>query len=347
VGGANIPHESWNFDLDNVRNPDDKVYGFAKFTHPPKVEGSNNLIVFYSQNKIVGFYGKAEILKDWVSVNEQESYNLIGEKELAVVLENKIENLKEKGFLEDKERVGQVGFSYLEKVETVMNIIEESIGLNPAQFNELNKIKDWVLNNIKSNNNNNMNAPSHKLEFPSIGNGIAILGGIRNRVEKNIVLDHKNYGISVVPNLDERLWLGNNNIVKNNIVFGSGRGDIALGGPVSYGNCFEENIYNYSSPVLLEELQGCDGFRFPYTADLSSTIGLLSLFVQVNMGDFEKISYKNQPIPPEQPTMPLELTKIIEPGLYPYPDFIQWFPLIKRFNLTSSVFFICTKIKNK
>ena len=42
-----------------------------------------------------------------------------------------------------------------------------------------------------------------------------------------------------------------------------------------------------------------------------------------------------------------EITKIIKPGLYPYPDFIQWFPLIKRFNLTSSVFFICTKIKNK
>ena len=164
-------------------------------------------------------------------------------------------------------------------------------------------------------NNNNMNAPSHKLEFPSIGNGIAILGGIRNRVEKNIVLDHKNYGISVVPNLDERLWLGNNNIVKNNIVFGSGRGDIALGGPVSYGNCFEENIYNYSSPVLLEELQGCDGFRFPYTADLSSTIGLLSLFVQVNMGDFEKVSYKNQPKPSEQNTMPLEVFKRIEPAV--------------------------------
>lgn len=164
-------------------------------------------------------------------------------------------------------------------------------------------------------NNNNMNAPSHKLEFPSIGNGIAILGGIRNRVEKNIVLDHKNYGISVVPNLDERLWLGNSNIVKNNIVMGSGRGDIALGGPISYGNCFEENVYNYSSPVLLEELQGCDGFRFPYSADLSSTIGLLSLFVQVNMGDFEKISYKNQPIPTEQISMPLEKTKRIEPAV--------------------------------
>ena len=163
--------------------------------------------------------------------------------------------------------------------------------------------------------NNNMNAPSHKLEFPSIGNGIAVLGGIRNRVEKNVVLNHKNYGISVVPNLDERLWLGNNNIVKNNIVFGSGRGDIALGGPVSHSNCFEENIYNHTSPIFLEELQSCDSFRYPFSADLSSTIGLLGLFVQVNMGDFLKISYKNQPIPEPQPTMPQELLKNIDPAI--------------------------------
>lgn len=153
VGGANIPHESWNFDLNNIRNPQDKVFGFAKFTHSPKVDGNNNLIVFYSQNKIVGFYGKAEILKEVETINEQESYNLIGEKELAVVLENKIENLKEKGFLEDKERVGQVGFSYLENAETILTILDEAIQLNQSQSDVLNKIKSWV----ESNNDSNFN----------------------------------------------------------------------------------------------------------------------------------------------------------------------------------------------
>lgn len=147
VGGDtnNVPHESWNFDMDNARNTEDKVFGFAKFTNPPKVEGTNNLVIFYSQSKIVGFYAKAEILKEWVNINEQESYNLIGEKNLSLVLPNKIENIKEKGYLEGLERVGQVGFSYLKKEDTVLKILNEAITLNPEQASTLKKIQDWVI----------------------------------------------------------------------------------------------------------------------------------------------------------------------------------------------------------
>ena len=38
-----------------------------------------------------------------------------------------------------------------------------------------------------------------------------------------------------------------------------------------------------------------------------------------------------------------KIKRMITPGLYPYPDYIQWFPLIKKGGLSSSVFFICTK----
>ena len=38
-----------------------------------------------------------------------------------------------------------------------------------------------------------------------------------------------------------------------------------------------------------------------------------------------------------------KIKRMITPGLYPYPDYIQWFPLIKIGRLSSSVFFICTK----
>lgn len=159
VGGKNIPHESWNFDFDNPRNVEDKVLGFAKFTNPPKVEGNNNLILFYSKGKIVGFYGNTEILQETININEQESYNLIGDRNLSLVLENKIDNLKEKGYLEDLERVGQIGFSYLKKDDTALNILDEAINLNPEQHQVLKNIKEWILkssNPQRNSNNGNM-----------------------------------------------------------------------------------------------------------------------------------------------------------------------------------------------
>jgi len=146
VAKGNISHESWNFDFNNSRNSEDKIKGYAKFTKPPKVEGDNNLIIFYSQGKIVGFYGKAEVLQETININEQESYNLIGDRNLSLVLENKIDNLKEKGYLEELERVGQIGFSYLKKEGTAFDILEEAILLNPEQEDILNNIKDWLGN---------------------------------------------------------------------------------------------------------------------------------------------------------------------------------------------------------
>ena len=38
-----------------------------------------------------------------------------------------------------------------------------------------------------------------------------------------------------------------------------------------------------------------------------------------------------------------KINKRITPGLYPYPDYLQWFPLMKVGSLSSSVFFICEK----
>jgi hypothetical protein len=147
VGGQNIPHESWNFDFENPRNNNNKVYGFAKFTNVPKIEGNNNFIIFYSKGKIVGFYGKAEILKDWVVVNDNESYNLIADKAYSLVLENKIDDIKDKGYLEDKARVGQVGYMYLNNLQTSLNILDEAIETNPNQSNKLNRIKKWIQEN--------------------------------------------------------------------------------------------------------------------------------------------------------------------------------------------------------
>lgn len=164
VGGENIPHESWNFDFENPRNKNGNVLGFAKFTNAPKIEGDKNLIIFYSKSKIVGFYGKAEILKEWGEISDKESYNLIGDKSLSTVLNNKIDNIKEKGYLENKERVGQIGFSYLEKTETALNILEEAIELNPEQNQVLTNIKKWIWANTHSLSDSNKNSMKSKYD---------------------------------------------------------------------------------------------------------------------------------------------------------------------------------------
>ena len=157
VGGENIPHESWNFDFDNPRNNDEEIFGFAKFTNAPKVEGHKNLVIFYSQGKIVGFYGKAQILKEWEYLNDRESFNLIGNKKLSTVLKSKIDNIKEKGYFENKERIGQGGFNYIEKTKTALAILQEALILNPDQFQVLTNIKEWIEENTNSQNNSNKN----------------------------------------------------------------------------------------------------------------------------------------------------------------------------------------------
>lgn len=141
VKEGGVPHESWNFDFENPRNSETEIIGYAKFTNPPKVDGNNNLIIFYSKNTIVGFYGKAQILKPADSFNDN---NLLGFRSLCIGLEKKIQNVKEKGYLEDKLRIGQGGFNYLNKIETIDLILHEALILNPQQALKINSIREWV-----------------------------------------------------------------------------------------------------------------------------------------------------------------------------------------------------------
>jgi hypothetical protein len=167
VKEGNIPHESWNFDLENSRNKEDEIFGYAQFTHPPSLKGDNNLIIFHSKGRIVGFYGKAEILHTPVVITEAMSYNLIGNKDLSLVLKNKIENIKEKGYLEDKQRMGQIGFIYLKHKETVLHIIEEALKLNPEESKKLNNLKAW-LNSYDASKTDINHPEKEKIETPKL-----------------------------------------------------------------------------------------------------------------------------------------------------------------------------------
>jgi len=145
VNGGNVPHESWNFDFDNDRNSDDIIRGYAYFRGNPKhFIGGNDFLLFYSKGKIVGFYGKASHIKKDHKIDPSPwlayGCNLEGSKSLSIVLKNKIDA---KDFLEDKIRVGQCGFIYLNYKENVINIIDEAIKLNDDP--KLLDIKKWFI----------------------------------------------------------------------------------------------------------------------------------------------------------------------------------------------------------
>jgi len=142
VKEGGTPGESLNFAKDADGNTDEHIFGYAKFTHEPKIEGSS-IFIFYSQGKIVGFYGNAELTHK--ELEDDIVLNLKGDQNLSFVLENKIDNAKELGFLEDKERVGMINFNYIEHNKTVVSILNKALELNPNQEEEILRLKKWFV----------------------------------------------------------------------------------------------------------------------------------------------------------------------------------------------------------
>jgi 5-methylcytosine-specific restriction protein B len=150
VKEGGTPGESLNFAKDADGNTEDHIFGYAKFTHEPKIVGSS-IFVFYSNGKIVGFYGNAELTNK--ELEEGIILNLKGDQSLSFVLENKIDNAKELGFLEDKERVGMINFNYIENNKTVVSILNKALELNPNQEEEILRLKKWFIEKTKFNEN--------------------------------------------------------------------------------------------------------------------------------------------------------------------------------------------------
>ena len=172
VKKGGVPFESWNFASDIEGNTDEHIYGYAKFTNNPKITGKS-IFIFYSDKKIVGFYGNGAIVEKKIKDNV---LNLRGDQALSFVLENKIENIIDKGYIEDGKRIGQGGFNYLHKNETVVRILDEAIQLNPNQKDEILRLKEWFMKETEliesdKNNNNSTNIPLNQILYGPPGTG--------------------------------------------------------------------------------------------------------------------------------------------------------------------------------
>ncbi len=148
--------------------------------------------------------------------------------------------------------------------------------------------------------NNNAAAPAITINSVVLGNGILLAGSIHDTVERNVVLDHLSHGIAAVPFQDRNFYRAAGNLVRNNVVLGSGRADLANSGPGGTGNCFAGNEYRSSVPFGLEVFQPCTGLRMPWWSDW---VPLASILVRAAMVPDSFPDWKTQPVPGPQPTM--------------------------------------------
>jgi hypothetical protein len=151
--------------------------------------------------------------------------------------------------------------------------------------------------------NSDRRAPAWALPGLAFGNGIIIGGGIGNRVERNVISDHDQYGILVTPMLDRNFYPAQDNVVRDNTVLRSGRADLAQSGPMSMNNCYAGNRVGVAVPVGLTHLQRCSGIRLPLDFDpLAFTALVLVRGTLIQSATFP--DWKTQPAPPDQPVMP-------------------------------------------
>ncbi|HEU0245231.1 MAG TPA: right-handed parallel beta-helix repeat-containing protein [Candidatus Limnocylindrales bacterium] len=151
--------------------------------------------------------------------------------------------------------------------------------------------------------NDATDAPTKRLEYPTYGIGVVLAGGRGNVVEGNLIEDNPTYGVGVLPNLDDNLWLTHDNVVRGNVVRDSGRADLALGMPATGSDCFADNAFTTSQPPAIEAFAGC---AFPLGAggDGAPTFNLLGRFAQALGGDYPSGRWEDEPAPPAQPSMP-------------------------------------------
>ncbi|HEY7683677.1 MAG TPA: right-handed parallel beta-helix repeat-containing protein [Gemmatimonadales bacterium] len=167
--------------------------------------------------------------------------------------------------------------------------------------------------------NSNRGAPAWALPGIAFGNGVLIAGGVDNVVERNVIADHAQYGILVTPMLDKNFYRARGNIIRDNVVLGSGRGDLVLSGPLSSGNCFSGNRAAVAAPLGLTRFHGCDGLRLPVGFDpLPFTALVLVRGTAVQSARFP--DWKAQPAPSPQPGMPNPLDAPVRPAMRVFDD---------------------------
>jgi hypothetical protein len=157
--------------------------------------------------------------------------------------------------------------------------------------------------------NGNPQAPYTTWAHIPFGTGMLVAGGDKDYVAYNKVVNNPEYGIAVIGNLDQNLWLATGNVVEHNTVSGSGVADLALGLPSGPNNCFSDNQATTTTPAFLEVTHAC-GTPLPLagTGDFGVTLRLFAADVNAGLNgpgpSFNPPDWRKAPTPPAQTSMP-------------------------------------------
>lgn len=179
-----------------------------------------------------------------------------------------------------------------------------------------------VLINNEVYDNNNDQAPTKPLEYPLIGTGIGVAGGVGNVIINNHVHNQRNYGIIVVASIDKNFWIPSDNRVINNDVTNSGVADLALAAPAGAGNCFSGNHATRTLPALIEQKYPCDSALAQLEGgDPSLAPVVVSRLLHANGDNFHPRQWQtiNETVIPASRNQP-QMPNIDGPALPIFPD---------------------------
>jgi hypothetical protein len=175
---------------------------------------------------------------------------------------------------------------------------------NTLDSEDLPPQRDALIAGNFVHDNNLPTTDTDHLETSAFGTGILIAGGEDNQVVGNLVENHESYGIAVLPNLDQSLWVTSGNEIRDNVVAASGGADLALGAPAAGGDCFSGNAAKTSAPPAIELLRGCGSFGARMGGgDPAPTLNLGTRSLDA-LDPMAPAGRRPQPVPPDQPSMP-------------------------------------------
>ncbi len=154
-----------------------------------------------------------------------------------------------------------------------------------------------VAGNYVHHNGEAERAPNGTAQWSAFGNGIVLAGARDSEVRNNLLVNNKTSGVQIVSMIDANFWPSGGNVVRDNVIRGSGRADLLLGGPVEQRSCFVDNDASTTVPFWLNQLHNCDGINFPLYYGLATSSDPLGRIAQVTWEQNTRLEHGDAPKP--------------------------------------------------